>query len=80
MPVLLKSGQSGSQEEAVEEKKDCRSMEQYCYERKEELLQSPPGTRLVLSHVRIALGVTRAADLGLAPIRLIRNYTGLIGD
>ncbi|KAF3503326.1 hypothetical protein F2Q69_00045727 [Brassica cretica] len=29
MPVLLKSGQSASQEEAVEEMKDCRSMTQH---------------------------------------------------
>ncbi|KAF2582062.1 hypothetical protein F2Q68_00004696 [Brassica cretica] len=28
MPVLLKSGQSASREEAVEEMKDCRSMKQ----------------------------------------------------
>ncbi|KAF3591651.1 hypothetical protein DY000_02021864 [Brassica cretica] len=29
MPVLLKSGQSASREEAVEEMKDCRSMKQH---------------------------------------------------
>ena len=29
MPVLLKSGQSASQEEAVEEMKDCRSITQH---------------------------------------------------
>ncbi|KAF3572831.1 hypothetical protein F2Q69_00058845 [Brassica cretica] len=29
MPILLKSGQSASREEAVEEMKDCRSMKQY---------------------------------------------------
>ncbi|KAF3559189.1 hypothetical protein F2Q69_00015200 [Brassica cretica] len=29
MPVLLKSGQSASREEAVEEIKDCRSMKQH---------------------------------------------------
>ncbi|KAF3523127.1 hypothetical protein F2Q69_00047778 [Brassica cretica] len=29
MPVLLKSGQSASREEAVEEMKDCRSMLQH---------------------------------------------------
>ncbi|WZY87919.1 hypothetical protein YC2023_044654 [Brassica napus] len=45
MPVLLKSGQSASQEEAVEEMKDCRSMKQN-WERKEELFQSLPGTPL----------------------------------
>ncbi|KAF3574931.1 hypothetical protein F2Q69_00058830 [Brassica cretica] len=43
MPVLLKSGQSASREEAIEEMKDCRSMKKHwCYVRKEELLQSPP--------------------------------------
>ncbi|KAF3541764.1 hypothetical protein F2Q69_00023191 [Brassica cretica] len=45
MPVLLKSGQSASREEAVEEMKDCRSTST---ERREELLQSPPGTPLHL--------------------------------
>ncbi|KAF3585612.1 hypothetical protein F2Q69_00028546 [Brassica cretica] len=29
MPILLKSGQSASREEAVEEMKDCRSMKQH---------------------------------------------------
>ncbi|KAF3497371.1 hypothetical protein DY000_02052911 [Brassica cretica] len=29
MPVLLKSGQSASREEAVEEMQDCRSMKQH---------------------------------------------------
>ncbi|WZZ45097.1 hypothetical protein YC2023_041356 [Brassica napus] len=51
MLVLLKSGQSALQEEAVEEMKDCRSMkQQWCRsdERMEELHQSPPGTLLVL--------------------------------
>ncbi|KAF3559190.1 hypothetical protein F2Q69_00015209 [Brassica cretica] len=31
MPVLLKSGQSASREEAVGEMKDCRSMKQHWY-------------------------------------------------
>ncbi|KAF3521944.1 hypothetical protein F2Q69_00046036 [Brassica cretica] len=31
MPVLLKSGQSASREEAVEEMKDCRSMKQHWF-------------------------------------------------
>ncbi|KAF2619714.1 hypothetical protein F2Q68_00039255 [Brassica cretica] len=31
MPVLLKSGQSASREEAVEEMHDCRSMKQHCH-------------------------------------------------
>ncbi|KAF3539496.1 hypothetical protein F2Q69_00022812 [Brassica cretica] len=34
MPVLLKSGQSASQEEAVEKMHDCRSMKQHCHRSK----------------------------------------------
>ncbi|KAF3515038.1 hypothetical protein F2Q69_00004737 [Brassica cretica] len=52
MPVLLKSGQSASREEAVEEMKDCRSMKQHWYmpisirSSKEELLFFSDPTRL----------------------------------
>ncbi|KAF2558412.1 hypothetical protein F2Q68_00015163 [Brassica cretica] len=45
MPVLLKSGQSASREKAVEKRNA----------RKEELLQSPPGTLLSLAFISIAI-------------------------
>ncbi|KAF2606627.1 hypothetical protein F2Q68_00044352 [Brassica cretica] len=65
MHVLLKSGQCVSRDKFVEEMKKLRSTTQpCCYEKREELFQSPPGTPLG-DHSRFWCGENEGEGSGI---------------